>query len=143
MGAGYNRKIVIGVVVGAAILLFIYLLWSRKSDAFEMAAVASPAPQPPTGGGPELVLFYSHQCPHCHAIMPTWEQVEQSLLGKIKTRKIESSEPEAARHSVHGVPTIRLFSKGLAFPEEYQEYKGNRSLEDILNFSNSALLTSR
>ena len=126
------------IVILALVGVGIYYWYTHRTSSFE----ATPIPAQPKPPSPSLVLFYSHGCGHCHHLMPTWNKVEEHLRGKMDTRKIEMSEPEAAPHAgtIRGVPTIRLYPQGLERADNYMEYKGDRSLEDIMRFS--AVVTS-
>lgn len=124
------------LIFGIAIGLIVAMAWqyykgSSSSSAESKQAVKDPEPKSP----PQLVLFHMNGCGHCRDLMPTWSKIEEALAGSpLVTKTIESKDKEMAGHTIKGFPTIRLFPEGLSHPDRYMEYRGDRSLGDIMNF---------
>jgi len=117
-----------------------YLFFGGKKEG--MRAVESQPPPPARQDTlventiPALVFFHATWCPHCTHMAPVWEEVKK-IVGtgaSVVLKSVESAEPEMKNHTVPGFPTIRLFPKGLAHPNEFEDYKGERSTEGILTF---------
>jgi len=135
---------VIGGVILAA-LVFYFFFWKndQKSNFDQIAPPKSqPSPSPPVqqastaGQGPVLILFYGNQCPHCHAIMPAWQEVKKTLAGKLDVREIEGQDPSMGRYvPVQGVPTIRLYPHGVDEHNNFINYSGDRSVASLLSFA--------
>lgn len=126
------KMFLIGLGVGLAIAVAYYYYLKQESYTPAIQAVEEPKIVP------ELVLFYSNGCGHCHRLAPTWSQVEEKLSSSpsLKVRKIESAQPESSLgRDIRGVPTIRLYPQGLSNPDNFVEYSGDRSLQDILKFA--------
>ena len=82
---------------------------------------------------PILVLFYVSWCGYCKQIMPIWAKIKKKLNknkhiivkelnGDIFTKVVKKCE-------IKGYPTILFFDKNKVI-----EYKGNRTVEAILQF---------
>jgi thiol-disulfide isomerase/thioredoxin len=134
---GTVKMFIAGVVIGALLMYAWY--YFKDSEKFHEEKEKT-APEPPKET-PQLVLFYSNGCGHCHRLMPIWEKVEEALKDSpVRASKIEMGQPEAAGHEVKGVPAIRMFPRGISqgfieYSPQVQGVKGDRSLEDIMRFS--------
>lgn len=127
-----TKMILVGVAIGIAIASTYYYFYLKESYTPATQVIEPPKITP------QLVLFYSNGCGHCHRLAPTWEQVEQHLskAPNFRVKKIESADPESALgKDVRGVPTIRLYPQGLENPDQFIEYSGDRSLQDIIKFA--------
>jgi thiol-disulfide isomerase/thioredoxin len=92
---------------------------------------------------PALVMYYADWCGHCKRAKPQLEAVKGEYKGKVKIVMLNAEDPENAsllkQEDVQGFPTIRYYKSGM--PEagkksDYEEYNGDRSKEDFLQFLN-------
>lgn len=127
-----TKILVLGIVIGIVLAMaWQYFKGNKPSSEGPKEEVRAPEPK----SSSQLVLFYSNGCGHCHQLMPTWSKVEEALSGSpLETKKIEMGEPTSAGHNIRGVPTIRLYPEGISHVDKFMEYKGDRSLGDIMNF---------
>ena len=132
-----------GGVLLAALAIY-YLFWKpdQKSDFQNMPQPSppqhqtKPQPRPPPQSGPVLVLFYGNNCPHCHTLMPAWNEMKQSLAGKMNIKEIEGQNPEMSNYAqIKGVPTVRLYPKGVEEHDQFVEYSGDRSSQSLIKFA--------
>ena len=129
-----TKMFLAGLAVGVLLAVSWYYFKGGATEKFEEKKPEE-APKPQEPKKPQLVLFYMNGCHHCQMLMPTWAKLEEMLAqgGPVEPVKIELSEPAAQGHNVRGAPTIRLYTEGLT-GLKYAEYKGDRSLEDIVRF---------
>ena len=130
-----TKMFLAGLAVGVLLVVaWYYFKGSNSKETYpgteEKKIVSKPEPKKA-----QLAFFYSNGCHHCHAMMPTWTKLEEILSqgGPVEPIKIEMGEPASQGHDIKGVPTLRLYIKGMDSPE-FIEYKGDRSLEDIVRF---------
>ncbi len=71
---------------------------------------------------PILVMFYSPNCPHCQMMDPYFESYAKEFEGKVKFIRVNIIDNLviAAKYSVLGTPTFKLFCKG----RPIQDYVG-------------------
>lgn len=68
-----------------------------------------------------VVLFYAPWCPHCHAVLPVWEQLAKLSKFKVfamnceKQRAHYNAIKETSANKLEGFPTIILYIKGEAY----------------------------
>jgi thiol-disulfide isomerase/thioredoxin len=77
-----------------------------------------------------VTLYYADYCSHCHAFMPEWNKLKQSLPSNYQSFQYESSRDSDVinNNSIDGFPTIRI-KKG----DTYLDYVGERTAEKILD----------
>lgn len=79
-----------------------------------------------------IILFYSLTCPHCHAFMPTWNLVKESVPkgGNTSLTEIEcSSNREVAKsYGISSVPTILIIKNS----KTVETLHGEKSFDDIM-----------
>lgn len=92
---------------------------------------------------PCLVMYYADWCGHCKRAKPQLEAAKGEYKGKVKIIMLNAEDPENAsllkQEDVQGFPTIRYYKSGM--PEagkksDYEEYNGERTKEDFLQFLN-------
>ncbi|GAM83784.1 hypothetical protein ANO11243_017740 [Dothideomycetidae sp. 11243] len=82
-----------------------------------------------------VVLYYSPTCPHCDAMMPTYDELGESLRSIsdfITVAKIDATSNDVSP-AIAGYPTLKLFRADLAGTEP-RVFEGNRTLEGLLGF---------
>jgi len=142
-----NYTLAIGAVIlvlGGAVIYYLYTRSTGTSNfQEETPPPRAPAPSPVTPHntdrkGPTMVLFYGDHCPHCHNMMPAWEEAKKQLSGKVYFKELESKNPETASHPPpKGVPTIRLFPQGTNDVNAFIEYNGDRSAGSLAQFAST------
>ena len=94
-----------------------------------------PHPQGQVPQGPCLVLFRADWCGHCRALAPSWEEVKKVAADNRRlVIEVTDKDPELAKHSIKGFPTIRYYPEGLGNPGNFVEYTGERAAQPILQF---------
>jgi thiol-disulfide isomerase/thioredoxin len=90
-----------------------------------------------------LVLFFSPECGHCAAMMPSWRELEGILAAskesagnghhhvRLATVDATTEKLLSERIGVHGYPTLLLFHVGGLVTE----YDGDRSAASMLEFA--------
>ena len=84
-----------------------------------------------------IVLFFADWCGHCQHLKPTWNQVTDKLKSKrnIQVLEVEDTNmgmiPKKYKKSLLGYPSIQKFKGGKLI----EQFTGNRTLEEILSFS--------
>jgi len=81
-----------------------------------------------------LVEFYAPWCGHCKTLAPIYDQLGEHYLGNsnIVIAKIDSTTNDNPAVSVRGFPTLHFFPAGQK--DSPIEYKGDRTLEDLIRF---------
>jgi thiol-disulfide isomerase/thioredoxin len=88
---------------------------------------------------PVFVMFYAEWCGHCKKTMPEFNSLIEGYKGNIKIIMIDSEASENTEliksQNIKGFPTIRYYPSG--FLGESQEYNGNRTANDFIEYLNS------
>ena len=89
---------------------------------------------------PSLVMFMAPWCGHCQRMKPNFERL-MSLKRENPNMKIvmfdcDKRKDLARQHSIQGFQTVRLYPRGMINRDNYVEYEGNRSTEDLVRFLN-------
>ena len=94
-----------------------------------------------SNGGKSLVYFHMNGCPFCKKFDGGWDDFVSKNNTKIKTRKVESSEPEAKKMQVGGYPSVILL-QGDQKIGEWKDRKVPQSADeqDSVNQQNSQSL---
>jgi len=89
------------------------------------------------GKGDAIVLVHADWCPHCHDILPHWNNAldqfrginvgNVSMLGTVEEKNLGNSE---MCQNVRGYPTVMSFKGG----KRKQDYKGPMNLKGITKF---------
>ncbi len=92
---------------------------------------------------PVLVMYYADWCGHCKRAKPQLEAAKSQYRGKVKIVMLNAEDPENAsilkQEDVQGFPTIRYYKSGMPVAGKksvYEEYNGERTKEDFLQFLN-------
>ena len=83
-----------------------------------------------------FVKFFSPKCPHCQAMAPAWNQMAESMRGKINIGEVNCDvERELCKDAnIEFLPTM-FYIDGIS----KTEYKGLRGYGDLVHFVNSAI----
>lgn len=108
-----------------------------RSPASSFEGGASPAPiaesfleQESLVAG-AVVYLYMNGCGWCERFHPVWQDFASRYQGPLQLRKIEASDPEAARYDVAGYPTVLLVrSDGST-----AKFSGDRTVENLMQFA--------
>ena len=83
---------------------------------------------------PQFVWYYAVWCGHCKKLQEKWAKLEEYCKGKINVelKGVDCEElPSLQRNAnVKGYPTLILHTSN----KEPVEYKGNRELDDFVEF---------
>lgn len=83
-----------------------------------------------------ILLFYAPWCTHCKELSPKYENVAKRLKNKnpkLLVAKIDGSQNDIDNIFISGFPTI-MFFPGNKKNKPPIEYKGKRTIEDIIRF---------
>jgi thioredoxin 1 len=99
------------------------------------------------GGNPVLVMFYSHLCPHCIAMMPHFQKYAEELKGKIVFARVDVNKNpySVERYGVMATPTFKFFCGGRPVQEIVGEiYPAllKKLAEDALQYGQECILKS-
>jgi thioredoxin 1 len=63
---------------------------------------------------PITLLFYSQTCPHCHSIMPYFEEYAEEFKGAVAFARIDVTQNPwiAERYGIMSTPTFAVFCHG-------------------------------
>jgi hypothetical protein len=117
--------------IAIVLLLLVLLVWySRETFATDYARLGDASPIKKS-----LVLFRMNGCPSCIEFMPTWEKLKHLKFREdISLVEYErASMPSNA--NILSFPTIRFYRS----PTSYVQYKGDRTVSDLLQFVNTNL----
>jgi thioredoxin 1 len=89
------------------------------------------------GTRPSVVMFYSINCPHCHAMEPYFRKIAERHGDDVffARLKIDENLWTAERYGVRGTPTFKFFCSGRPFEElvgEVYPAMIERRIEDLL-----------
>lgn len=88
----------------------------------------------------ELVMFYAPWCSHCKSLMPAFDQLGSNFEGITITKvDCEKNKDIAKAHGIQGFPTLKFFRNGMADPQTYVVYDGERTVDGIKSFLMSQL----
>lgn len=78
---------------------------------------------------PKMVAFYASWCPHCHRMMPLFEEAAKLYDGKVTVFAVDVDKaPKAsAKYGVRGIPAMLFFKNA----KDYTSLAGERSLEEL------------
>ena len=81
-----------------------------------------------------FVKFYSPNCPHCIKLKPNYEKLAENLKYNKNVRIAEYNlkENDFDEFQIRGYPTLVLFKAGEK--DKHITYRGNRTVEDMMNF---------
>jgi protein disulfide-isomerase A1 len=85
-----------------------------------------------------FVEFYAPWCGHCKRLAPTWEELGEhysAVNDKITIAKMDATEndlPPSAPFKIAGFPTLMFKPAGSS---EFLQYDGDRTLEDLIKFT--------
>lgn len=133
-----NLTIFICVLIAVVCALVILVFVKRKE---QLSAGTQVTDQPKKG---TLVIYKAGWCGACKAISSNWEEAKTFIINNIPGIKVAEIDHEnhadlIRSHGVKGYPTIRFLKCGLENPGNYEEYSGNRTSEDIIQFAQSEL----
>jgi len=146
------------------VVIIAVLLWSKNSASVSPEPKLSqipklqsqpnqnqqpPRPIPPhpqsqetpvAGSRPAIVLFYMEKCIHSRNMMPSWQQMKQTLeqTNQFDVLSLEAEQypQEMQRHGINGYPMIRFYPEG--FPgSKFIDYRGTRTTESLIKFVRS------
>jgi len=95
--------------------------------------------------GVTFVKFFAPWCGHCKRMAPTWDELANKFVGiaGVKIAKVDCTLAESkevcSEQDVNGFPTLYIYKNG----EKITEYSGNRSLDDLFEFVNRHITSSR
>ena len=85
-----------------------------------------------------FVMFRAPWCGHCKAMKPAWDQLEQEF---VDSKAVLVGHVDCTAHSkfcggfaIKGYPTLRY-----GHPQDLEEYKGGRSIEELRKFAEGHL----
>lgn len=82
-----------------------------------------------------FVMFYAPWCGHCKRTMPAYQRIIDSYKNdqNITVIKVDCDQNKniARDHGIQGFPTFRLYPTGMNNKNNYEEYEGGRTFEDI------------
>jgi thiol-disulfide isomerase/thioredoxin len=85
-----------------------------------------------------LAVFTAPWCGYCQQFYPTIDQLIEKYKDSDKIKIVPINKDEnAALADLHGVkmiPAVKLCMNGLENPQDTIEYKGDRSLQDLVSF---------
>lgn len=133
-----NLTLGLVIVIAVLILVIVYILTKKPQDEQEhmgpVNPLASTQPNPaPKKTSPVLVLFKADWCPACQSFAPVWEQLKKANKGGAEMREI-SDQAEFAKHHVEGLPTVRYFPAGVEAQDNFINYNGQRTMDDMMKF---------
>ena len=77
-----------------------------------------------------IVLFHASWCSHCKKLLPIYKQAAESGSRVLGSMLCDEAEGIVQQYKLRGFPTILRFHQG----QRVEEYRGNRSLEDLQHF---------
>lgn len=109
-----KMKIAICCIIVFSIAFILY--WMKKREQFTNTQTAS------------MVLYYSPNCPHCHAFMPVWDKFVKS--GIISAKKVDCTKETC--NNVDGYPTVLMYKQN----GKIVQFDKNRTVADLEAFVN-------
>jgi len=115
------------IYFGIAIVLVLVLLYCRnRSETFESSDSLDQS------GDQEkykLILYYTNWCGWSQKFLPTWDKLQEQVKD-VEFVKIDCEKDKELCQNVPGFPFLILEKTS---PKKV-EYKGDRSIEDVLRF---------
>lgn len=83
-----------------------------------------------------FVEFYAPWCGHCKKLAPIWDELGEKFKDRedVVIAKMDSTANEVETVKIQSFPTLKYFPKD---SEEIVDYKGGRTLEDLVKFVES------
>lgn len=83
-----------------------------------------------------FVEFYAPWCGHCKKLAPIWDELAEKFQDHddIVIAKMDSTANEVESVKIQSFPTLKYFPKD---SDEIVDYKGGRTLEDLVKFVDS------
>ena len=86
-----------------------------------------------------LLGVFSDNCIHCQNMKPEWNKLQHRLknennkagMVELNSDMLDKVNNSRIKEKINGFPTIMIIKKG----KPYKEYSGNRSCDDMYNFS--------
>jgi len=87
---------------------------------------------------PTFALFYSPTCPHCELPLAGFQELQQSPSNRIDIVTINCKENQefAQQCNISGYPTMRFYPDGLSPSNNFTEYTGGRTVEELRDYVN-------
>ena len=81
--------------------------------------------------------FLCLRCGHCQRLAPEWAKVASELKGKVKVGAVDATvhTVTASRYQIQGYPTIKVFNAGAKDSRSVEDYQGQRTASDIIQFA--------
>lgn len=137
----YLIYVLIGVIVVIVVLGIIYYprreVHVIRENGQQGGAPVQRSAEQPQQQKPTLVLFHSEKCGYCKMMAPEWEKLKASpMASKIDIVDFEytTNPTEAQKHQIGSFPTIRFYPRGYSSPQQFVEYKGDRTADAIIAF---------
>lgn len=77
-----------------------------------------------------VVMFYSTNCGHCHAMLPNFQVAASRASRPYYTFNAAKSEALCKKFNIRGVPVVYKFTN----TGNFEEYKGDRSVGSLVAF---------
>ena len=126
--------------VTLAITIFILLLIGTLCYLKHTSTEGFSGSMNPDNNQATVALFYAPWCPHCKAVKPIFDKLNNEKVTSDNGIKVEftsvncDENTEAAeKYEIGGFPTIKAIKSG----GETVEHEGGRSEEDIMAFAKS------
>ena len=92
---------------------------------------------------PALVKFFAPWCGHCEKLVPVFDELDKTKLvnsdsNEVLVHRLDCVEHPhlAKKHNIQGFPTIRYYKNGLTDTNTFEEFNGDRSVENFVSFVN-------
>ena len=82
----------------------------------------------------KIILLYSKNCSHSIDFIPTWEKLKTLKVSNTKFVEIEASEDIDDSFAKYNIKTVPKLILHFDHETDFSVYKGDRSLESILEF---------
>jgi hypothetical protein len=90
---------------------------------------------------PKLLLVYADWCGHCQTFKPEWNLLHKQML-PVELFEIEEKNYNEYVSNLFHVPDVAGFPSIFLINNGHEQYVGNRSKEDIVNWVHSRVITS-
>lgn len=81
---------------------------------------------------PGFIMFYANWCPHCTAMVSTWEALHQKYKDRFSVMAMDcaagtpKAEEVCRQFGVNGYPTIKIWNNG-----RLTDYSGGRDMKSL------------